>query len=194
MSRSPSSYTDWNFENVNWELDDGIWHTAPPSFTASALCTSLVKHATTGALSDGRLVTWIRSSTTTTLGMLLFRNQKADGAADHQDSYVLFINDSEPGLRLYRYIGGAFSTIDTKAHTWAFAANTWYKIRITWWSAADRLFLRTERWTGTEWVTFGGAADDDIEDPDDQFKDAEVNRCGVRPQSIWWFDDLEVWG
>lgn len=188
------SITDWDFQNVNWELDNSIYHAAPPSLHGSATGIALVKHATTGALSDGRLVAWVRSSHASSLNYFFFRNQVADGSADFQECYLHRILPKTTGIRLTKYVGGVASTIDTKKYTWNWAVNTWYKIRITWWTAAEHLFLRTERWTGTEWVTLGGAADDDIEDPGDAWKDAAVNRCGMFYHTIFWYDDLEVWG
>lgn len=188
------SFLDWDFENVNWVLDDAIFHAAPPSLHGTAGAIALVKDSETGALSDGRLVAWARATGTGELVWFGFRNQHADGGADRQNYYWVRISAAAGGVRLYRYIAGGSTLIDTKTHTWVWAKDTWYKIRITWWSAADRLFLRTERWTGTEWVTFGGNADVDIQDVADQFKDAEVNRCGLYYHSLFYFDDVEVWG
>lgn len=190
----PRGITDWDFGDVTWELDDVTYHTAPPSLTGSGVNVALVKHATTGALSDGRLVAWFRSASSSYINYIIFRNQKADGGADEEDTYSMNIYAGTTGLRLIRIVGGSGTAVDTKTYTWDWAINTWYKVRVTWWTAAERLFVRVERWNGEAWVTFGGDADDDFEDATNQWKDSAVNRCGITYYRYMWIDDLEVWG
>lgn len=188
------SITDWDFSSVDWTLDETIYHTAIPSLhgTTGAPCHSLVKNATTGALSDGRMIMWIRGNYATYLVGLLFRNQATDGGADNQNQYMFRIMPDE--LTFAYYLVGGYNAIDAKAMTWEWALETWYKIRLTWWTSVDRIYVRMERWTGTEWVTLGGAADTDFEDVNDRWKDNPVNRCGIYLDQFLWVDDLEVWG
>lgn len=187
------SYADWDFSSVNWVLDEDIYHDAPPSLHSTASVTCLVKHATTGALSDGRLITWARSNNLL-YGLLItvFRNQVADGGANFDDTYLITIQKDR--IIFYSYEGGVVEEIDTKAFTWVWAINTWYKIRVTWWSALARIYVRVERWDGAAWVTLGGASDTDFEDTDDLWKDNPVNRCGIGLSGTYlWYDDVEVW-
>ncbi|GAI19492.1 unnamed protein product [marine sediment metagenome] len=182
------SITDWDFESVNWTLDGAVYHTAAPSLSATEQLAALVKDATTGALSNGRLILWVRSNEISLLGMY-FRNQIADGGADAVDTYYADITATT--CRLFCF-GNSFS--ETKDMTWVWAVNTWYKLRFSWWTSAERLYFRIERWTGAAWVTLGGDADTDFEDVNDHYKDNPVNRCGVRLLDDLWIDDLEVWG
>lgn len=186
------SITDWDFESAEWTLDGVIYHTAPPSLHGIiASGAALVKHATTGALSDGRIIAWVRSSSAAYLPWFIFRNQKVDGGADSEDTYRLQIYDDH--VDLISYIAGVQDIVQAKDHTWGWLANTWYKLRLTWWTSVDRIYVRIERWTGTEWVTLGGEADIDFEDTDDLWKDNPVNRCGLLFFGVWWQDDVEVW-
>lgn len=190
--RTHFSRADWDFENVSWTLDGAIFHTAAPSLSGTDFGLALVKDATTGALSDGRMVAWRRSNVGSALGFFYFRNQDADGSSSRTNTYGVEIRDDE--IMFTKHVGGAPTTIDTHAFTWVWALNTWYKIRVTWWTSVDRIYVRVERWTGTEWATLGGAADTDFEDVNDLWKDAAVNRCGVYYGNVYWIDDFEIWG
>jgi hypothetical protein len=187
------TFADWDFQNANWTLDGTIYHTEAPSLHGLGSNQALIKHATTGALSNGRLVFWTRSSSIGYLTEFSFRDQVADGNADQENTYRLTVKEDE--MTFDKYIAGTPNPIDTKAFTWVWAINAWYKIRVTWWTSVDRIYVRVERWTGTEWVTLGGEADTDFEDTDDQWKDNPVNRCGPHLISSYsYIDDLEVWG
>ena len=191
--RTHFSRTDWDFADSNWTLDETIYHAAAPSLRGTSTGKpALIKNATTGALSDGRLIAWLRSGVATYLPAIWFRNQQADGGASYSNTYLIYIYNAK--IEFYYYLAGGGNLIDTHAHTWSWAAATWYKIRITWWSSADILWVRVERWDGDAWVTLGGAADVDFQDPDDRWKDETVNRCGFQYYSQWWVDDVEVWG
>ena len=186
------SYTDWDFMNADWTLDETIYKAAPPSLHGTGGGLALAKHATTGALSDGRLIMWMRSSIADYLGYLFFRNQVADGTADYENCYYVRLDDD--GLVFYYFLTGSSNPIDTHLMDWNWAINTWYKIRWTWWTSVDRMYLRTERWDGDAWVTLGGAADIDFEDTNDRWKDETRNRVGIYYMTSKWFDDVEVWG
>lgn len=186
------SITDWDFQYVTWVLDGAIYHAAPPSLHGTASGAVLVKNATTGALSNGQLITWVRVDSGTALLNAFFRNQVADGGADNADCYFLRIAETECILNYY--IDSSITVVETKAHTWNWVVDTWYKIRLTWWTSAERLYVRVERWTGTAWVTLGNEMDTDFEDVNDRWKDAEVNRCGFSISATRWQDDFEVWG
>ncbi len=188
------SLADWDFENVDWILDEVIYHTEVPSLLGIGTGgQALIKHATTGALSDGRLILWLRSSLATELCYLIFRNQKADGDADRDNTYSLSIYENTVVLKYY--LGGEPSVeVETKDHTWSWVINTWYRLRLTWWTSAERLYVRIERWTGTAWVTLGGDADIDFQDVNDRWKNETVNRCGLSYYEKFHQDDLEVWG
>ncbi len=187
------SLTDWDFENENWRLHPTIYHTAAPSFQGTVAGVALVKHAISGALSNGRLVVWAWTNDAGVLALLVFRNQVVDGSAELQDSYYIWIEGASLGFRAI--VGGEYLLTIEKDHTWNWAVETWYKLRVTWWTSAERIYVRVERWTGTEWVTLGGDADTDFEDVNDRWKDSETNRVGV--QYVAWtrlYDDIEVWG
>jgi len=190
---SHHSQTDWDFSNVNWLLDEDIYPTAPPSIKGTAVsCILLVKDATSGALSDGRLVSWVRGSTVGALTIFYFRNQVADGGASTANTYMIFI--TETTVKLYYYLATAAHLIESKDITWEWALNTWYKVRVTWWTAGGQLNVRMERWNGDSWEKLGGDADTDFADANDRWKDATVNRCGISVYNARWYDDLEVWG
>ena len=190
--RTHFSRTDWDFEDANWTLDEIIYKAAPPSLHGTNAGAALVKHATTGALSDGRLITWTRASIITILINVFFRNQAADGTANFLNTYFTQLEETE--LKFYKRVAAGTTLLDTHAFTWNWAINTWYKLRHTWWSSVDRIYLRVERWNGDSWETLGGAADTDFEDTDDLWKDAAVNRTGVFYYDSRWIDDVEVWG
>lgn len=186
------SITDWDFQNVSWLLDEAVYKAAPPSLHGAASGVALAKHATTGALSDGRLVFWARSSGTGYLARFWFRNQHADGGADYVSTYYVAIKTNDAEFR--KWVATAPTLLDTHVMTWTWAADTWYKVRVTWWSSAETLWVRVERWTGSAWVTLGGAADTDFSDADDLWKDNAVNRTGSYYTVSEYIDDLEVWG
>lgn len=186
------SFADWDFEDVGWSLDEDIYHDAPPSLVGTAHPVALIKNATTGALSNGRLIVWVRTNNVVSQGSFWFRNQAVDGGADEEDGYRILL--LENSILFYYALGGGDTLIDTKAHTWGYLADTWYKIRLTWWTSVDRIYVRVERWTGTEWITLGDEADTDFEDTNDRWKDAAVNRCGFSLTTSNYRDDVEVWG
>ncbi len=186
------SITDWDFLNVNWNLDLEIYHDAPPSFVGTGAGMMLIKHATTGALSDGRLILWLRYAAGNVI-TFYFRNQQADGNAGFANCYNMIVWATDT-VKVSSYTGGVGSEVATKNRTWNPDYNTWYKLRLTWWTSLNRLYIRLERWTGTEWTTLGDEMDTDFEDTDDLYKDNPVNRCGFDYASNHWQDDVEVWG
>lgn len=186
------SLTDWDFQNVSWTLSATVYHTAAPSLIGTAAGAALIKNATTGALSDGRLIIWTRTSTTSALLRMLFRNQAADGDANLTSTYYIYVVPT--AVSLYVYLTGSPILLSKKNMTWTWDINTWYKLRVTWWTTAAKLYVRVERWNGSAWVTLGGDADVDFEDANDRWKGNPVNRCGVHYANVIWSDDLEVWG
>lgn len=190
---SHHSQSDWDFANVNWLLDENIYPTEAPSIRGTTpACVMLVKDATSGALSDGRVVSWVYADITSVLTVFFFRNQIADGGAAATNTYMIYIG--ETAILLYYYLNGKASLVESKGHTWSWAADTWYKVRVTWWSAGGSIFVRMERWNGDSWERLGGDADTDFADANDRWKDNAVNRIGISVCQNRWYDDLEVWG
>jgi len=190
--RTHFSRADWDFQNASWTLDGAIYKTSAPSLHGTGSGLALVLNASSGALSDGRLVGWMRSDAASLLPLLFFRNQRADGGADVNNSYYIQLQATSVLLR--KYVGGGASTIDTHNMTWTWSVDTWYKIRVTWWTSVDRMYVRVEYWDGDSWKTLGGDADTDFEDVNDLWKDNAVNRVGVYYMTSKWIDDFEAWG
>ena len=186
------SYADWDFSTVDWTLDETIYKAAPPSMHGTGASLITAKHATTGALSDGRLINWMRSGDASYLGYIFFRNQAADGTSNYENCYYSRIEDDR--TTFYYFLTGGSHEIDTHLMDWNWAINTWYKIRWTWWTSVDRIYFRVERWDGDAWVTLGGAADIDFEDTNDRWKDETVNRVSIYVTTNLWYDDVEIWG
>lgn len=186
------SYADWDFQNVDWTLDPAIYKAAPPSLRSTTLTLALAKHATTGALSDGRLITWARSGSLVSLIIVMFRAQDADGGAGLINTYYIRIRETE--VTLSKFVATAQSEVDAQNITWNWLVDTWYRIRVTWWTSVDRIYVRVEYWDGDSWETLGGDADTDLEDTNDLWKDNARNRCGIYCIDDRWYDDVEIWG
>ena len=135
-------------------------------------------------LKQGRIVCWFRQDTVgvgTGSSQLYFRCQHT-----WIDTYYLHLNTQVNGI----YFRKNVATVPTvlASTTWAFDADTWYKIRITWWTIGSLFLMMAERWDGDDWVTLI----DKFIDGDPAWGDIG-GTAGVHVLLNNWKDDVEIW-
>lgn len=155
----------------------------------------LCRIAETLCIAQGEVRTWHWTWNRTRDFRIPFRNQKALGGADYEDTYYWGITGD--WAYLYRYVAGVGENIGFFPVDWP--NNTWHHWRTRYWSGKnlsgeDALCVELFLWIGGEWVQQGTT----LYDTADQFKDSEINRSGI---GCWtdaagghYFDDTEIWG
>jgi len=197
----PTAEVDWDFSNANWKLDDSQYVSEPKSLNFTAVHSHTVvlcKHEGTTCLPQGRIITQARIHHVSFATLIFtFRNQRAVGGSDYNNCYRLQISSRNRWL-FERIVGGAGTVISSGSgflNGWTWPSDTWVKVRCTWWEEGGVLYVRVERWTGTEWTKLLN----DMNDPNNLWSASEINRCGLW---IWrdtdsdngWIDDTEIWG
>lgn len=185
--------SDWDIRLGHFELTDEQFVSPPTSASLDWRFNDLAFCRIPGTLNlpQGRIVTWWRSPKDR-YPHIRFRAQNPLGNAfPAYYYYCSFVGG--PVVNLGKYIPGWNGDIGIWPFAWP--SNTWFKVRLTWWilppsNANRRMMVRFEALEDGEWVSYG-----DIEDPDANFEDSELNRVGLEisnPDS--YNDDYEIWG
>jgi len=197
-----SANVDWDHSSTAWTLDDAAYVSEPKSLKWPVISIarrfSLCKHAGTTVLPEGRIVSYIRTSSTASRNGFCFRHQSSVGSAADRNFYSIIYITPLSQIQFYVNVGGAYTLLKTGAYGGGFTLpiNTWRKVRVTWWESGGVLYVRVEWWTGTEWTNVC----DEFFHADNRWFDSEINRCGLWMSKSGggthynWFDDTEVWG
>ena len=184
---------DWDFLNINWMLDPELYVSPPSSLTGTGatLCCALLASACT-LVTQGRIVGWGLSHVAGGGLWHIFRNQAPVGTCALIDCYRgNFYNNY---ARLDVYVGGGWSVVDTRNFYDGINldANTWYKLRLTWWESMGIMWVRYEWWHNEAWEQLC----DDIQDANNRWGEATsptINRVGLYFRDRYHFDDTEIW-
>lgn len=196
------SVADWDFTaGTCKELTTGWFVSAPSCLRirqtngCEARPAVLCRIAETLCIAEGEIRTWHQGTNRTRDFRLIFRNQRALGGADYENTY--YWSSVGDWAHLYRVIGGVGAEIGYFRVDWA--SNEWNHWRTVYWNGEDgagnpalavQLFKEVEG----EWIQQGVT----LYDTDNQWKDSLINRSGI---GCWvsgyynqLFDDTEIWG
>jgi len=202
----PGVVTDWNFYNSNWALDTQIYVSAPSSIKFNYGNFALLKQSAVGqAIVNGRVETYHRTSgfgaylAQYNYAAILFRSNASDGSTSPTNVYFLQLYNPSGGSGasatnaiLILYLSGTYYTIGTRSLSTQLSANTWYRIRTTWWVSQGVLVVRLEYYNGTNWSKLC----DDFTDNRNAGASNAVNRVGVGGGYSFyygWHDDTIVY-
>ncbi len=188
------TWTDWDWSDENWELNTGMYVSAPSSlrFTGAAMTLNLCNLVDSRCLPQGKLVTFFNAYDDI-YGIIHFRNQKAVPDVDFVNCYYVLLEENR--IRLYRRVNSADSNLGdwTPLNT----RNQWRKWTVTWW-----LFKEPYEDVDCRIRIRGDVAgvdplfEETVDDPNNQWAESEVNRCGLAGVNPTWpqnFDDTEIW-
>ncbi|MBA7544146.1 hypothetical protein ES705_36494 [subsurface metagenome] len=193
--------TDWDFEHggLYRSLSTAFYISAPsslkfgpsPAWWATYV---LCRIPATLCLPQGEIRAWHRTIQPT-IPLAIFRNQAPLGTVNILNCYVVSI--SATALSLGRYVNGVGRAIDSTDGYWV--GSTWIHFRVFWYNGKtpgeeEALCVDGYREIAGEWVKIGNT----MYDPDNVFKDSEINRIGFASTLFAgveaWIDDTEIWG
>ncbi|MBA7534779.1 hypothetical protein ES705_27028 [subsurface metagenome] len=198
---------DFDFIVGTWSLSSDYFVSPPTSLyfsrpTADVAQAALLKHSISGAVEQGRIVSWFRSHTLgeTRRNLFVFRNPSPDGSPAIVNSYA--IEFSQTYIRWLWYTGTTtydeIVTIYT-ALPYYITAGEWFLLRISWWNGVNpqsdpATIVRVEKFVEDVWTQFG----DDVYDTNQRNIGNPVQRAGIGVHAtgtgiIAYWDDTEFW-
>lgn len=176
------STADWDYSSIYWTLISAFYVSPPSSLkvwhaASGTQITSILSRADCAqCVPQGRILNNIRTNNFSyAWPLVIFRNQAALGTANHQNCYYVVFYDA--ACWTFRQVNNVPTQIGTSSYPGGnLLINTWYLVRVTWWNDGPiNLTIRTEIYRNGAWET----ADPEIHDPNNQFKDSEINRAGI---------------
>lgn len=175
--------------NAVWRLSDTEFISAPTSLAiGGSECQEedtpfLCKIADTLDLPEGQLETLHTGIPSGDNSVLYFRNQRANGGSNAENTYSMRIRGLKVEFRVW--VAGIFTDLDEIALVTE--DDRWYRDRITWWNGLDphcdpALVIMFERYTGPDWTQIG----EWLYDTNNRWKTSGINRCGP---GGWQMDD-----
>ena len=190
------TFSDWDYINGSQNLDGSTYVSAPSSLRQCATDAGQKLYATcklgaTTALVNARIVEWVRFDYVggyyPSSSASIFRFQ------DTSNLYMVEFSPSEGKWRLNKIENGITKHIATQSLTFTPVANTWYKLRATFWESGGYVYARLERWDEPNWVQQGS----DLSDTSPSWPGGgKVGVCMMVSQIVRtvWHDDTEIWG
>jgi len=202
----PGVTTDWDFYNANWALDTQNYVSPPSSVRFNIGNCALLKQSAAGqAIVNGRVETYYRTDGFRNYfgqfnyGTIIFRSNASDGSTSSSSAYFLELYNPSGGSGapatnavLLLYLSGTYYTIGTPSLSTQLSANTWNRIRATWWVSQGVLIVRLEYYNGTDWVQLCA----DFTDSKNAGASNTINRVGVGssyPYAYGWADDTVIY-
>lgn len=195
---------DWNYSAAFWTLDTSIYVSSPSSIRWYTEPTynrvSLLKHAVSGVIREGRIETWFRRNSNFCYPVWIFRSQEPDGTAQCHNCYIVRA-DSSQALWFYMNDAEGYEVVASNIPLGiTIDVGTWYRFRISWFESYNLLnepstALQIERWTGSEWVACSGV----YYDANRRFESSSINRVGVGISGgttgayYVWHDDTAIY-
>lgn len=197
---------DFNYIYGTWSLDPTRYQSAPSSIRFWRPITwyaqgALLKHSVSGAIEQGRLVSWFITDWlgATRRNLFIFRNTSPDGSALLTNSYALQFSQT-----YVKWVWYTSPELFVVVHDFVpmpanwILASVWYQIRVSWWNGKnllneDATVLRVEKFDG-EWKQLLT----DAYDTNQRNKGQGIQRAGIgihTPEAgvqNWW-DDTEFW-
>lgn len=194
-----ASALDWDFSHPYWAIITAHYLSPPSSLqwkspiSAYMYAYYLCKHNGTLKLPEARLVTYFRVAYYGYGIEITFRNTAPPGNSNINNCYRVLLRPQFASYTLEERQDGAV------VRSWlgrqsTGVANTWYRIRISWWLAWDILMFRLEHEVDDEWVQQG----DEISISDPLFGAEDIQRCGLGAYCsnmayALLIDDTEIW-
>jgi len=199
----PGVTVDWDFYNANWALDTQVYVSAPSALRLNNPNYALLKQGAVNiAIKNGRIETYIRHTGNFVLGAaraLYFRATYPDGSFSGGSAYFIGLGGTSTGsgvavdtAGLGFVSDGSGSTFTQANITPSIRANTWYKIRVTWWESSGVLVARLEYYNGEQWAPLCP----DFTDNQNRNASSSTLRVGVGnyfASSYAWYDDTVIY-
>jgi hypothetical protein len=206
INKKHHSTSDWDFELAGYVLDTSIYISPPSSLKFNTVNTSaLLKQSVAGGpIPEGMIESYarFRYGTGADWWIFLFRNQAADGSANINNTYALYLYFTSSGagkpydkVRFVVRINASTTIIEEKSISPAIYPDTWYLLRCKFWVYGGVLMVAFEYFDGSDWVKLCG----DFSDPNNRWATSSINRVGIRsayPAAspyYSWYDNTRIY-